>query len=70
MTTGSAINPRKALGKPRRLACQDRPTTLQEIFDEISQDRAAVGLAARVMASADRTREAMRPRTLDTSISV
>ena len=65
MTTGSAINPKKAFGKPSNEA----PTTLHEIFALMSHEKVASGFAANVMASDDRTSEATNAKIEDTSIS-
>ena len=69
MTTGSAINPKKAFGKPSNDACQEAPTTLHEIFALMSHEKVASGFAANVMASDDRTSEATNAKIEDTSIS-
>ncbi len=70
MTTGSAIRPRKAFGKPSRLACQVSPTVAQEIVEEMLQPRSANGSSASFTASMDSTRDAQRPMMLEISISM
>ena len=69
MTTGSAMSPMNALGNPKRFACHVEATAPQEILDERSHANVAAGFAASVIASADSTREAISPSTLETSIS-
>ncbi|CAB4675025.1 unannotated protein [freshwater metagenome] len=70
ITTGSAINPRKAFGKPSSEACHDAPTTLQEILALMSHENTAFGFAARVMASAESTSEATSAKIEEINISL
>jgi hypothetical protein len=58
------------LGKPSRLACHEAPTVPQDRTVLMSQLRLANGFYARATPSVERTREAPRPMTDDTSISM
>ena len=51
ITTGSAIMPRKALGKPNTLACQLAPTRAQSRTALMEHASSALGSAASRIAS-------------------
>ena len=70
ITTGSQMRPRKALGNPRRLDCQETPTFPQEMTAFILQARLELGFLASAIASMERTREAVRLAMDDTSIVI
>src|SRR5690348_17064871 len=68
ITTGSAIRPRKALGKPNTWACHDVATVPQLTTELRLQDSAAPGSAARRTASTDSTNAASRLRQAEKSM--
>src|SRR4051812_6251048 len=70
MTTGSAISPRKALGKPNTDACHEEATVPQLRTALMSQPRSALGFSASVIASTASTNEATRLVMDDTSITI
>ena len=70
MTTGSAMRPRNALGKPSSEACHDSPTVEQEMCLVKLHDNSAAGFLASAIASTESTREAESDRIDETSISM
>jgi len=68
MTTGSAIRPRNAFGNPNSPACQDLATALQLMTSLRLHGSPTLGLAASLMASVDRTKEAYRLRQAEKSM--
>jgi hypothetical protein len=70
ITTGSAISPRNAFGNPNRLACHEAPTVPQLITALMLHARAARGSAARMIASTESTKDAVRLSNAETSMVV
>ncbi len=70
ITTGSVINPMKELGNPRSWDCQDFATVPQESTELMLHDNFSDGAAANLIASIDRTRDAMRLKVDETNIAM
>jgi hypothetical protein len=70
MTTGSVIKPINEFGKPRSCDCHDFATVPQDKTELMLQESGPDGSAANLIASIERTSEAMRLRAEETNIAI